>query len=132
MGHSRIKYITSGFFLAALMGCATGQCRRDGSPVIDKKDETKTLSEQSMANEVVTIAKSDGSLQCAYSVGLSIEDMAKELEGVQVIKADKKHDGLMRPASCGTPTGMMNVYQVYRKDVKKAVKLGYKVLDTAT
>jgi len=115
------------FFL--FVGCASGQCRRDGTP-LPPEAEVKTISEQELENEVVIIGKSDNSLQCGYNVGITMEAMGQELTGVQILKAEKRHDGLMRIQSCGAPTGMMNVYHIYRKDVKKAVKLGYKVLDT--
>lgn len=116
--------------LLVIVGCTTGQCRRDGSPVVDK-EEVKTISEQDLANEVVIVSKSDGSLQCGYKIGVTIEAMAKELEGIQILKSEKRSDGLMRIQSCGAPTGMLNVYHIYRKDVKTALKLGYKVIDTA-
>jgi hypothetical protein len=112
-----------------LMGCATGQCKRDGTPVV-ADEEAKTISEQELANEIIVIGKSDQSLQCGYNIGMSITQMAQELEGIQILRTEKRHDGLMRLQSCGAPTGMMNVYFIYRKDVKKSVRLGYKVLDT--
>lgn len=133
MGQS-LKALKSLVFLfgaLVIVSCTTGQCRRDGSPVLEKKEEATTLSEKALANEEIAVAKSDNSLQCGYNVGLSLEDMAEELEGIQILKSEKMHDGLMRIQSCGTSTGMMNVYFIYRKDAKKAVKLGYKVLDTA-
>lgn len=117
------------FLLLAAAGCTSGQCRRDGTPLQGEK-EVKTISEQELANEVILIGKSDNSLQCGYNVGVSIEQMSKELAGITILKSEKKHDGLMRIQSCGAPTGMLNVYHIYRKDTKKAVKLGYKVLDS--
>lgn len=115
--------------LITMGACSTGQCRRDGTPVV-ADDSVKTISEEKLANEIISIGKSDNSLQCGYSVGITLEAMAKELEGMSILKSSKKHDGLMRIQSCGAPTGMMNVYNIYRKDAKKAVKLGYKVLDS--
>ncbi len=115
--------------LLAFAACSTGQCRRDGTLVV-ADDSAKTISEEQMANEIIGIGKSDNSLQCGYNVGITIEAMAKELEGISILKSSKKHDGLMRIQSCGAQTGMMNVYNIYRKDAKKAVKLGYKVLDS--
>lgn len=123
------KYLVF-FALVFAVGCTTGQCRRDGSPVL-AKDEGKTLSEQEMANEVVLVSKSDGSLQCGYKIGVTIEAMSQELKGIQILKSEKRNDGLVRIQSCGAPTGMLNVYHIYRKDVKTALKLGYKVIDTA-
>jgi hypothetical protein len=111
------------------VGCATGQCKRDGTPVV-ADEEAKTISEQELANEIIVIGKSDQSLQCGYNIGMPITQMAQELEGIQILRTEKRHDGLMRLQSCGSPTGMMNVYFIYRKDVKKSVRLGYKVLDT--
>ncbi len=123
-----IKLVSLGCILL-LVGCASGQCKRDGTPV-QTDDEAKTISEQELANEIIVIGKSDQSLQCGYNIGMSLTQMAQELEGIQILKTEKRHDGLMRLQSCGAPTGMMNVYYVYRKDVKKTVRLGYKVLDT--
>lgn len=114
------------FFLG--LACTSGQCRRDGTPVM-ANDNAKTISEEQLANEVIAIGKSDNSLQCGYNVGITLESMANELEGITIIKSEKQHDGLMRIQSCGAPTGMMNVYNIYRKDAKKAVTLGYKILE---
>lgn len=111
-----------------LVGCTTGQCRRDGTPVAPEEG-AQTISESQLANEIIAVGKSDNSLQCGYNVGVSLDEMAKELEGIKILKSEKKHDGLMRIQTCGAQTGMMNVYSIYRKDVKKAVKMGYKVLD---
>jgi hypothetical protein len=96
-----------------------------------ENQEGKTLSEQDLANEVVLVSKSDGSLQCGYKIGVTMEAMAQELAGIEILKSEKRSDGLMRIQSCGAPTGMLNVYHIYRKDVKTALKLGYKVIDTA-
>lgn len=112
-----------------LTACTSGQCKRDGTPVLTE-EEKKTISEQELANEIILVGKSDQSLQCGYNVGMTLERMAQELTGIQVLKTEKRHDGLMRIQSCGAPTGMMNVYSIYRKDVKKAVRMGYKVLDS--
>lgn len=117
--------------VCVVTGCTSGQCRRDGTPV-QTDNGAKTISEEKLANEVITIGKSDNSLQCGYNVGITLEVMAQELQGANILKSNKQHDGLMRIQSCGAPTGMMNVYQIYRKDAKKAIKLGFKVLDTAT
>jgi hypothetical protein len=123
----KVFCLAVGAFL--LIGCASGQCKRDGTPVAPD-DEAKTISEQELANEIIVIGKNDQSLQCGYNIGMSITQMAQELEGIQILRTEKRHDGLVRLQSCGSPTGMMNVYFIYRKDVKKSVRLGYKVLDT--
>src|SRR4051812_19523923 len=105
-------------WILLLVGCASGQCRRDGTP-LPPESEVQTISEKELENEVILIGKSDSSLQCGYNVGVTMENMARELTPIpiQILKAEKKHDGLMRIQSCGAPTGMMNVYHIYRKDV---------------
>lgn len=123
------KWVFASVLIFFVGACTTGQCKRDGTPVLTN-DEVKTISEQDMANEIILVGKSDQSLQCGYNVGVSLQQMAQELEGIEILRTEKRHDGLMRIQSCGAPTGMMNVYSIYRKDVKKAVKLGYKVLDS--
>lgn len=125
-----MNILLSLLFCLFVVGCTIGQCKRDGTSVLTN-DEIKTISEQELANEIILIGKSDQSLQCGYNVGMTIEQMSKELEDIHILKTEKRHDGLMRIQSCGAPTGMMNVYSIYRKDVKKAVKMGYKVLDSA-
>lgn len=122
------KIIILGFFLG-ITACTSGQCKRDGTPVLTD-EEKKTISEQELANEIILVGKSDQSLQCGYNIGMTLERMAQDLAGIQILKTEKRHDGLMRIQSCGAPTGMMNVYSIYRKDVKKAVRMGYKVLDS--
>ena len=124
-----IKVISMVLILLCAGACTSGQCKRDGTPVLTD-EEKKTISEQELANEIILVAKSDQSLQCGYNIGLTLERMAQELNSIQILKTEKRHDGLMRIQSCGTPTGMMNVYSIYRKDVKKAVRKGYKVLDS--
>ncbi len=124
-----MKLISALACIFLIAGCASGQCKRDGTPVV-ADEEAKTISEQELANEIIVIGKSDQSLQCGYNIGMTITQMAQELEGIQILRTEKRHDGLMRLQSCGSPTGMMNVYFIYRKDVKKSVRLGYKVLDT--
>ena len=119
--------VRSVIVLFVAVGCTSGQCRRDGVPV-KTKEQVQTLSEQELADEVVLIAKTDGSLQCGYKIGIKLDHMASELANIEILKTEKKHDGLMRIQSCGAPTGMMNVFHIHRKNVRKAVKLGYKVL----
>ena len=80
--------------------------------MVEKNEEATTLSEQAIANEIVMVGKTDDSLQCGYNVGVSIEAMASELEGIPILKMEKRSGGLMRVQSCGSGTGMMNVYHI--------------------
>lgn len=114
--------------LLLCISCSSGQCRRDGT-ILKKKEGGQTLTEQEAAEEIVLVSKSDGSRQCGYKIGVKLEDMAEELKGIEIKRMEKKHDGLMRIQTCGAPTGMLNVFHIYRKNVRFALKQGFKVLN---
>lgn len=111
-----------------IVACSSGQCRRDGSPIRATKT-AQTLSEKKFESEVVHVAKEDGSLQCGYRIGVTLEDMSSELQPAEILRSEKKHDGLMRIQKCGAATGLLNVYHIRRKHVRDAVNKGFKVLD---
>lgn len=74
----------------------------------------------------VKVYKYDGSLQCNQGKAIPLEQMAKELKGVQVFSSQKKADGLMHIQVCGSPTGMANVFEILEGDLTKAEKFGFK------
>lgn len=75
---------------------------------------------------VVKIFKFDQSIQCEQS-GITLEDMRKELMtvGIDVLCAQKNHDGRMRAAVCGGGTGAINVYLIDSSKLTDATALGY-------
>lgn len=75
----------------------------------------------------VHVYKYDNSRQCGQgSKAISLEEMAKQLKNIKIISQSKKNDGMMRIQMCGAPTGEANVYEIDQKDLKKAVKLGFR------
>ena len=78
------------------------------------------------AATTVKVYKYDNSRQCGQGKALDLEDMAKQLKNVKVISQEKKNDGMMRIQMCGAPTGVANVYEIDQKDLKKAVKAGFR------
>jgi hypothetical protein len=74
----------------------------------------------------VKVYKADGSLQCGMGKKITLEDMEKELKGIQVFSRSNQNDGLMRIQVCGAPTGQSNVYEISRSDLEKALKAGFK------
>lgn len=78
------------------------------------------------ADPVVKVFKFDQSKQCEES-GITPEDMRKELMtvGVDVLCAQKNHDGRMRPAVCGGGTGAINVFLIHSSNLADATALGY-------
>lgn len=73
----------------------------------------------------VKIAKADGSLACEPNSGISLSKMQEELKGIQIYSAHKLADGLIRPAVCGIPTGMFNVYEIATSDLENALTRGF-------
>lgn len=110
--------------------CSTGNCRENRENRAVKGEETVTippLPETSQAIDRIRVYKYDGSLQCGQGRALSVDEMKKELDGLQVHGGEKKSDGLMRTQVCGSPTGMANVYEIDKKDLEGAKKRGFKV-----
>lgn len=113
-------------FLAA---CANSNCRaiRDekAGPEAPIKKEMDPLSRTAVADRV-RVFKPDGSLQCGQGRAISASEMQKDLKDIHVFSAINKNDGMMRIQQCGTPTGNANVYEIDRKDLAAAIKLGFK------
>ncbi len=74
----------------------------------------------------VRVFRFDGSLQCGMGRGQSLSEMQKDLKNIPVHQSWKRHDGMMRIQLCGSPTGQSNVYEIDRKDLEAALKLGFK------
>jgi hypothetical protein len=74
----------------------------------------------------VRVYKPDGSLQCGMGHKIPLEEMERELKGISVSSRINQNDGLMRIQVCGAPTGQCNIYEIDRKDLAKALNLGFK------
>ena len=75
----------------------------------------------------IKVYKYDGSLQCGMGKAIAFEVMQKDLKNIKVYSAANKPDGLMHIQQCGTPTGTANVYEIDKKDLEAAKKLGFKL-----
>ncbi len=71
----------------------------------------------------VLVYKYAQSKQCEPDSGISLEDMAKELD--EVISMHTANDELNRPQVCGAETGELNVYEIELKYYFKAKELGF-------
>lgn len=130
------------FFIsfAILSSCASGHCRRVQSLQNDKQisidsesiqsqiDQNKKVAQNNKTLVHIFVFKEDGSLQCSSQKGISETLMAKELSGVTVYSAQKKSDGLIHMASCGSKTGMINIFEIDEKSLEFANSRGFKVL----
>ncbi|HRK07359.1 MAG TPA: hypothetical protein PLZ57_06285 [Pseudobdellovibrionaceae bacterium] len=77
----------------------------------------------------VRVFKADGSRQCDRKPGMSVEVMQRELAGISVYNQEKKPDGLARIQLCGSPSGMINVYEIDRQSLKQAEERGFRRLE---
>jgi len=116
-----IRVIVLLLTVLGLIGCTHGNCRSQ-----KQKDATKEVSMNQSSPDHVRVYKADGSLQCAMGKPISVVEMQKQLGEIQVFSATNKHDGMMRVQVCGAPTGNCNVYEIDRKDLQKALSLGFK------
>ena len=92
--------------------------------------EQSVNAEQEDTREFVEIAKYDGSVQCEHP-GIELGLMAREeLKGIQIFGSKKQSDGSLRLAVCGAQTGYLNTYKILKKDLVKARKSGFVLLET--
>ena len=78
------------------------------------------------ASEVLMVYKYEGSIQCRPG-GTTMKDMEATLvgNGIKVRMSCKGHDGLLRPAVCGAPTGNINIYEIDAGQLQRAIDLGF-------
>lgn len=115
--------------LLILGGCSTGNCRSQKEAQAKEQAPQAQVEMKSEApiSERVQVYKYDGSLQCGMGKAVSVTDMQKDLKEIKVYASVNKTDGLMRIQQCGTPTGTANVYEIEKKDLEAAKKLGFKL-----
>jgi hypothetical protein len=130
-----------------LGACANGPCRHLREPrLAEGQAAAEAASQTSAAKAVATpvasgstassggpvssvfVYKPDGSLQCGTAKGLSLEEMEKQLRGMPVLSRDKRPDGKMHIQVCGSPTGMINVFEIDETHLKEAEARGFKKL----
>ncbi len=118
-------------------GCSSRPCREPRAPELDltAKQTAITNSTQGSANGStvnenaplkVRVYKSDGSRQCERGVGKSVEATERELAGIPVSHREKRSDGLMHIQVCGSPTGIINIYEIDSSNLKQAEERGFK------
>jgi len=88
-------------------------------------------AQQSHGVETAYVYKPDGTRHCDKNPGISLAAMAQVLirSGVHVYTQRKSHDGREGIATCGNPTGSINVYEIAGSDLQKALQLGFQRLD---
>lgn len=122
------KWIYASVLSLILLGCATGKCVNATSPA--NSTATRTPGSVAMSPESkldkVKVYKADGSLQCGQGKAIPLADMEKDLKDIKVYSSLNKNDGMMRIQLCGAATGNSNVYEIDRKNLAAAIKLGFK------
>jgi hypothetical protein len=124
-------------FGASLGGCASRPCRQPRAPELDQTvkqpatpSNPTSADSGSARNEnaplKVRVYQSDGSRQCERRGGKSVETTERELAGISVYHREKRSDGLMHIQVCGSPTGIINIYEIDSSNLKQAEERGFK------
>jgi len=89
---------------------------------------------QSGATDTAFVYKADGTRHCNSAPGISLDSMAQELvgSGIVVLSQRKSYDGREGIALCDDPAGSINVYEIRKSHLSKALELGFKRLDKAS
>lgn len=79
------------------------------------------------SQNTVEIFKYDHSRQCEQNSGITLDEMEKELtsHGIAVLSSRKGSDGKIRMAVCGSSSGIINIYVIYKKDLEKAGRIHF-------
>ena len=125
------KSLIFAFFSIILIGCQSHPCRDIKNQRIQEsaggaslnQNRTPTAGAKTLK---VKVFKADGSLQCSMGKKISIDEVKKELKGIEVFSQTSQNDGLMRIQVCGAPTGDSHVFEIKQDDLEKALKLGFK------
>jgi hypothetical protein len=131
----------------AHVGCSSRPCREPRAPELDRTKAPVTSSVAPKADApaavdvtsgkvhadgapyLIRIYKADGSRQCEKKSGIPLDIMERELAGIVVKSRDKRNDGLMHVQVCGSPSGMINVYEINAEFLKQAEQRGFKRLE---
>lgn len=116
------KLLNLSMIAALFLGCAHGNCRSQRPP----HEAGKEVKMEPNSLSKVKVYKPDGSLQCGMGKGISLSEMAKELEGFKIYSSENKNDGMMRIQVCGSPTGQCNVYEIEKSQLEKALSKGFR------
>lgn len=132
-----LLFISLVLFLTA---CSSSGCRRQTNtnffaektknlPQFKKEKAEKTGLGVGSTSWVL-VYKEDGSKQCGMGAPITPEEMSAELRdhGIKIKSMKKQNDGLMRIQVCGSPTGMINVFEIQESNLKSANKSGFKQL----
>lgn len=136
--------ISTWLFLGfSLASCASGPCRQIIAPDLanrqvegaknpaSEKDSMTVAKASDPAPKTVLVYQPDGSLQCGMGKKVAPEAMEKKLlGGIKVFSRDNRSDGLMRIQVCGSPTGMINVFEISETDLQEALKRGFKKFES--
>lgn len=149
MEKSRFNHVRNFLFVLAatfaVAACASHPCREPRQPELDKTKATSAgnsasatittpaadsnSDDGSTAQNRVRVYKPDGSRQCEKRGAQSVEAMERELAGIVVHSREKRKDGLMHIQICGSPSGMINLYEIDASFLKQAEERGFKRLD---
>jgi hypothetical protein len=124
--------------LLLLVSCVEGPCRHLKNPEMAMAPRktaavaSGTNSGAALADTVDTkhvfVARPDGSLQCQLAQGESLDVSEKDLGGIRVFSRNKKSDGKMHIQSCGSATGMINIFEIPESSLPEAESRGFRKL----
>lgn len=119
-----------------MLGCVDGPCRKlknpelapgmPAAPSASNSSKNSPPAVREAADGRVFVARPDGSLQCGMEKGLELVEMERDLRGIKVYSSMKKPDGKMHIQVCGSPTGILNVYEIPASSLSDAEKNGFK------
>ena len=131
--------LIAGLAFGLLGGCQSHPCREPRLPELDQTGAARPVvapptgatngSKISGAENTplhLRVFKTDGSRQCDKRSGIALDVMERELAGIPVYAKEKRADGLMHIQVCGSPTGMINLFEIDQTNLKQAEERGFR------
>ena len=125
------------FILLLCAGCAHDQCnnipQRPVTPpattdVTPPAPRAIQSSKMLLPEDSVQVSKPTGEKQCSVDKAEPLNKVLAQLstKKITVYESHTQADGLVHMDLCGAPGGNVNVFTISKKDLKKALNLGFK------
>jgi hypothetical protein len=133
----KIKTLFVVFAFMLVAGCAHDSCNNvpqrpqtaDVPPAVEPGGFGRNVQSDSasLPPDAVLISKPTGELQCGQGKATPLDDVLKTLRSkkIKVYEAHTQSDGMVHMDLCGSPKGEIHVVAIAKKDLKKALKLGF-------
>jgi hypothetical protein len=134
-----LKFFLCTLLLVVVAGCAHDQCNNvpqrpvnpiattGASPELPKRT-VQSSTRLVLPEDSIQVSKPTGERQCSVGKAEPLDQVLTQFKKnkITVYESHTQADGLMHTDLCGAPGGNVNVFTISKKDLTRALKLGFK------